>query len=877
LEKFFHLERILITKSIKSLLGRLNPFCTKMMEQAVGACVARTHYEVGIPHLLAQLVEEPSCDFACIVESGRLDLSRLRLAIQEELRSYKTGNSARPVFAPSLLLLLESAWLESSLNLGQTAVRSASLALAFRENPSWAGLSLQDVAMNLRTVPILEEFAKITAKSSENESHSAAVAPSGSAAPVGVAEGSALQRFTVNFTEQARQGKIDPIFGRDDEIRQAIDILSRRRKNNPIFIGEAGVGKTAVVEGLALKIIEGAVPDRLKGVEIMGIDLGLLSAGAGVRGEFENRLKSILREVKESPQPIILFIDEAHTLIGAGGEAGKNDAANLLKPELARGELKCLAATTFSEYRRYFEKDPAMARRFQAVTVAEPTPQAAVVMIRGLRERYEKFHGVVVTHGAVQAACELSHRYIAGRQLPDKAVDLLDTACARVRLEFEAPPARLQSLRQKKLDLDHEIASLEREEAQGRTADSDLLSSLRTRNLELQSEGDLLEVRWNTERGLVEELHKATDSAEQARLRAALLDVQGESPMVHAQVDESVVAMIIEEWTGIPAGNMLKDDAKVLLELESTLNERVIGQSWGVRELAHTIKAAKLQLTKPESPLAVFLLAGPSGVGKTETAKAIADMLFGGERSVVTLNMSEYQDGISVTQLKGASAGYVGYGEGGVLTEGVRKNPYTVVILDEIEKAHKDVLNMFYQVFDQGWLRDGEGRSIDFRNTVIVMTSNLGTDSITRMAMEAETSYLYADYTEAIVPELTAHFQPALLARCKVVPYLPLGADSMLAIAGIKLDKLARRVEAVHGVRLACTERLLRTLVDRCVLVQSGARLIDTVLDRDILPLVSMRLLDSIASGEKATDLVIDADEQGQICCAELRDELAAQ
>lgn len=862
----------MVFKNIRVLLERLNPFCAKIIEQAVGSCVARTHYEVGIAHVLSQLLEDSTGDFACIVQRGSLDLTRMRLAIQNEMRLYQTGNTARPVFSPALLSLLEFAWLESSLNLDQSKIRSVAIALALRDNPSLAGASLQDLAMMLHTISLREQWSQIVANSVESLPHSKEKSASNPGLEP-LADSSALSRFTVNFTEQARQGKIDPIFGREAEIRQAIDVLSRRKKNNPIFIGEAGVGKTAVVEGLALQIVEGNVPDILKGVEILSIDLGLLSAGAGVRGEYENRLKSILREVKESSTSIILFIDEAHTLIGAGGEAGKNDAANLLKPELARGELKCIAATTFSEYTKYFEKDPAMARRFQAITVSEPSPKEATKMLRGLRTKYEQYHGVIVTHGAIHAACELSHRYVTGRQLPDKAVDLLDTACARVKLEQEALPYSLESIRQHILDIQHEILSLERDKAQCLADNTHLIIQLKTQCESLEQECLPLESRWKQEREWIQKMHAETDPVRIQELNCQLAEIQREQPLVHAQVDESVVAMIIEEWTGIPAGNMLKEDAKVLLELESALNQKVIGQPYGIQELSQSIRSAKLQLTKPECPLGVFLLTGPSGVGKTETAKAIANQMFGGEHSVVTLNMSEYQDSISITQLKGASAGYVGYGEGGVLTDGVRKNPYTVVILDEIEKAHKDVLNLFYQVFDQGWLRDGEGRLIDFRNTIIIMTSNLGTSTITDMALDSEHQYIYTDYAEAIIPELTDHFQPALLARCKVIPYLPLGHDSLITIAGIKLQKLSDRVQKAHGISLLCTERLIQTLVQRCTLLQSGARLIDTVMDRDILPMVSMKILEALANGEKCHDLVLDSNDEGQIFCASLENE----
>jgi type VI secretion system protein VasG len=852
----------MVSKDIRKLLTRLNPATARFLEGAVGSCVHRTHYEATPAHLLAQLVEDEHGDVAAILELVNADRSSFRTLLQEELRACKTGNSSRPVFSPALVELLELAWAESSLNLAQDLIRSGAILLASYSILNQFSPELQDYLRTLQPEKIRTEFDKIAQKSAESKSVPAAKSAAGKEG------GSALDKFTIDFTEQARKGKIDPIFGRDGEIRQAIDILSRRRKNNPIFIGEAGVGKTAVVEGLALKIVQGDVPEVLKGVRLLSLDLGLLSAGAGVRGEFESRLKGVIQEVKASPVPVILFIDEAHTLIGAGGEAGKGDAANLLKPELARGEMKCIAATTFSEFRKYLEKDPAIARRFQQVVIPEPDASAAAVMLRGLRERYEDFHKVRISHEAVEAACDLSDRYVPGRQLPDKAVDLLDTAAARVRMGLTTRPARLVALDQEILDIGSELDSLEHDESlKPGVASLVRNGALHERREALKQEVGEIEGRWKTELAKVNEiLDLPADQPSEARRKLwdELAVLQGEKPLVHAYVTRQVLTEVIEEWTGIPAGNMLRDEARLLLELENTLNGRVIGQSWGVRELAQTIRSSRMGLTRPETPKGVFLITGPSGVGKTEVAKAIADLLYGGERSVVTLSMSEYQDAISVTALKGASAGYVGYGDGGTLTEGVRKNPYTVVILDEIEKAHKDVLNMFYQVFDQGVLRDGEGRDINFRNTVVIMTSNLGLDTITRMATDAENQYAYEEYAEAVLPELTAHFQPALLARCKVVPFLPLGTDSLRYIVSLKLDKVARRLADQHGVQLACSAALLDHIVEQCNLVQSGARLLDSLLDRDILPGVSALLLRRIAEGAQGSRIAVGLGEDGR-------------
>lgn len=761
---------------IRSLLSRLSPLCARLLEGAVGLCVREAHYEVGIGHFLSRLLDDEGNDAVCLFDAAGVDRAAMRIAVREELCGCRTGNTSRPHFAPPLLELLERAWLEASLNQSQESVRSAAVLLALAEAPH---LCFPGIPDNFRQLTSLRpRLATVLASSMES-------LPSASVTKNVSDLGTALARFTVDFTAEARKGKFDPVFGRDKEIRQAIDILSRRRKNNPLFLGEAGVGKTAVVEGLALKIAAGEVPSELCGVRILSLDLGLLSAGAGVRGEFENRLKAVVREAKESPEPVILFIDEAHALIGAGGEAGTGDAANLLKPELARGELRCIAATTFSEFRRHLEKDPAIARRFQTVTIPEPTPAEAAMMLQGLCRRYEEFHGVRIPSGSIDAACELSRRYVPSRQLPDKAIDLLDTAAARVRLKHAA----------------------------------------RSRDV---------------------------------------VDGICHQEFVTPEVGPQVLAEVIEEWTGIPTRNLLCDEAATLLSLEESLAGRVIGQPWGIREIATTLRAARMGLTRPETPRGVFLLAGPSGVGKTETAKAIADLLYGGEASMVVLNLSEYQDAISVTQIKGASAGYVGYGDGGVLTEGVRKRPYAVVVLDEVEKAHKDVLNLFYQVFDQGILRDGEGREVSFRDAVILMTSNLGAETILAMAQDPEAVFCYEEYAEAIAPELSTHFQPALLARCKVVPYLPLGREALCGIAKRKLKAVARSVER-HGMTFSVSEALLESLVCRSEHLQSGARRLDAWLDRELLPEISRLLLGRIAEAISAERMVAELDEQGNV------------
>ncbi|HLP43118.1 MAG TPA: type VI secretion system ATPase TssH [Fibrobacteria bacterium] len=886
----------MIANSPKAILEKMNHYTSTLFMGAAGMAGIRTHYTVTASHLLSQALEEGKSDLNYILAYFKINVGLFKTALEQDLKELKMGNTGKPAFDPNLMNLLESSWMEASLNLGQSTIRTAAVVLALKKTRGLTSPGLSDQLALVSAETLIAKFGEITAHSKETAEAPQGTERGADGAPV---EGSALQRFTVNFTEMARQGKVDPIFGRDNEIRMVIDILSRRRKNNPIMVGEAGVGKTAVIEGLALRIAQGQVPDILKKVEIRGLDMGLMAAGAGVRGEFENRLKGVIKEVKSSPVPVILFIDETHTIIGAGGEAGQNDAANLLKPEMARGELKIMGATTLTEFRKYFEKDPAMARRFQMVKVEEPDPETAAIMLRGLRVNYEKFHGVKITYDGIKAACELSHKYIAGRQLPDKAVDLLDTAAARVKMGLTAKPPVLVNLDQAVENLKIEIAALEKDDAAGILEEKEPLEKARARLENAQAEAKDIEAKWSKELDLVKDIIVLQDrlalakegkppagaekgaksaaggspenpealAAEMEAKWDALEGMQGESPMVHAHVGKEVVAAIIGEWTGIPAGNMLKNEAQALLDLEQTINERVVGQEMGVTEIASTLRGAKLGLGNPEAPMGVFLVTGPSGVGKTEVARAISDILFGGEKFVVTINMSEYQDSMSITQLKGASAGYVGYGDGGVLTEGVRKRPYTVVILDEVEKAHKDVLNMFYQVFDKGMLRDGEGRDINFRNTVIIMTSNLGLDTITRLHATGEARHL-DDYREAILQELTDHFAPALLARCKVVPFLPLDSEVLKRIVFLKLMKLGRRLMERHKLAFAVAPEVVRDIVMLCTVAQSGARNIDTIIDQKLMPEISKQLLGHLAENQVHTHLFIGSDGDGRFLCS---------
>ena len=669
-------------------------------------------------------------------------------------------------------------------------------------------------------------------------------------------------------------GELDPVFGREPEIRQVVDILARRRKNNPIIVGEAGVGKTALVEGLAMRIAEGSVPDQLKNVHVLSLDLGALQAGAGVKGEFENRLKGVISEVKASPRPIVLFIDEAHTIIGAGGPQGGGDAANLLKPALARGELRTIAATTWAEFKRYFEKDAALERRFQPVKVDEPSIEGALVMLRGLAERFEEAHGVVVQDEAVRAAVTLSSRYITGRQLPDKAVDLLDTSAARVKVVRAAPPAVLEDTRAELAAVERHLAALERDHKAGLTIDEQAKAAAATRRDDLQKRAAELESRAAGQRTIVlriDALRKEVASGAEGQrplLRAEidkLKAIRHEDLLVHADVDEGLVASIVADWTGIPVGKMVKDDIQGILRTEERLRQRVRGQDPALEVIARELRAARAGLKPTAQPMGVFLLVGPSGVGKTETALGLADLLFGGERFIVTINMSEFQERHTVSRLIGSPPGYVGYGEGGVLTEAVRQRPYSVVLLDEVEKADKEVLNIFYQVFDKGMLADGEGRVVDFKNTVIIMTSNLATDLITRAAPPGGEIPALDDLISMVKPALTAHFKPALLARMTVVPYIPIGPEALLGIVRMKVDNVSKRARESHGIALSVDDAVIEAIAARCREVESGARNVDHILRGSVLPLLSSEILRRMADDQALDAMRLVLDAQGNI------------
>jgi len=888
----------MIELDLRKLFDRLSPFCRRALEGAAGQAVSRGHYEVTIEHLLLALVEAEEHDVPLILAAAGVEPGAVAQSLRRSIEVMRTGNAGRPVFSPLLVSLLSDAWLAASVELGLGRIRSGVLLLAVVAAPGRAaGDDWFDRLRPVQPAELKRRFGEWVAGSREEAVALATGAAPEKAATDAVDPEGMLARFTVNFTAQARAGRIDPVFCRDREIQQMVDILGRRRKNNPICVGDPGVGKTAVVEGLARRIVEGDVPEFLRPVELVGLDLGLLQAGASVKGEFENRLKGVIEEVKASPKPIVLFIDEAHTLVGAGGAAGGSDAANLLKPALARGELRTVAATTWSEYKKYFEKDPALARRFQLVKLDEPSPEEAAVILRGLREAYEKSHGVYIRDDAVAAAATLSARYISGRQLPDKAVDVLDTAAARVKLSLGSRPAVLVACLQGAAALRRERDALARDAATGRLGDGARLAEIDARIEGLTAEAAEIEARWTAERTLVDRVlalrghgDKTADAADtaitveaaetdagepvvpavdgeaaRAELAAALAElaaVQGRSPLVHYEVTPDAVGEVIADWTGIAVGRMVRDEAASLLTLADDIRRRIKGQDHAVAALEESLKAAKAGIQDPNQPMGVFLFVGPSGVGKTELAIALADLLFGGERFLVTINMSEFQERHTVSKLVGSPPGYVGYGEGGVLTEAVRQRPYSVVLLDEVEKADLEVMNLFYQVFDKGMLSDGEGRVVDFRNTVVILTSNLATDIMTDLGM-ADVPPSADEVTAAIRPVLSRHFKPALLARMQVVPFFPLKRAELGAIARLKLDRVARRIAESHKIACRYDEAVVAAIVARAGEVESGARAIDQIIRRTLLPAIATEILSRMVDGGALGDLAVTVGPDG--------------
>ncbi len=890
----------MININLSSLIQRLHPIAKVALEDAAALAVSEKANEVQIEHYLLSLLERPNSDFDVLLSHFDCSENLLRQSVRSTLDTNAKGNGSKPVFSALLIEWLQESWLVSSLDLSETQIRSGALLLTLVSNPLRYGQhGYASILEAVNPDSLKRNFAELT-------SHSIEAQVATSEKTQAREDGSALSKFTTDFTGKARKGEIDPVFCRDQEIRQIVDILARRRKNNPIAVGEPGVGKTAVVEGLALKIVQGDVPDNLKGVELYGLDMGLLQAGASVKGEFEKRLNAVLDEVKNSPTPIILFIDEAHTLVGGGNQAGGSDAANLLKPALARGEVKTIAATTWSEYKKYFEKDPALARRFQLVKLDEPSPEQAALIIRGLRPAYEKSHNVYVRDDAITAAAALSARYISGRQLPDKAIDVLDTACARVNISLNAIPASVETLQQELAAQQRELEALERDALQ-QTGDKHSLANIPDLKLAMETTKEELaeqEAQWHKEKEQIQEmialrsrLHElvfgetneeelvADEDSEQEQdvspyaemdeeaVRIAIsgcqeqLDViRNGNPLVHFEVGPDEVSHVISDWTGIPMGKMLQDEAETTLKLKESLTQSIKGQEYAIDALSEGIQTAKAGLGNPDAPTGVFLLVGPSGVGKTETARAIADQMFGGERFMTTINMSEFQEKHTVSRLIGSPPGYVGYGEGGMLTEAVRQRPYSVVLLDEVEKADPEVLNLFYQVFDKGTLNDGEGRTIDFKNTLIIMTSNLATheiESLVHQSKDIDANII----AEAIRATLNQHFKPALLARMSVLPFVPLSDEAMTEIIHHKLNKVSQRLQSHHKLSLSYEDSLVEFVLGNCRLAETGARNIDAVINRQLLPQLSTQLLVH-DKDDSHTQIEVSVDEQGTLTYA---------
>ena len=880
--------------NLRSLIGKLTPGTRAATEAAAGLCLARTHYNVEIEHYLIKLLDTTDGDFAAIAKHAEIDKSRLAADLTRAIDRFKTGNGRTPGFSPDLLEVLKQAWVIATIEFGASQIRTGFTVLSLIGTDRLAPI-VREISRELQKISaedLRKNFHKIVQGSKEDE-QPAPLQNNGTEAAARIAGGKTphLDQYTVNLTENARGGKIDPVLGRDFEIRQVVDILTRRRQNNPILVGEAGVGKTAIVEGFALRIIQGDVPPVLKNVTVRTLDLALLQAGAGVKGEFENRLKSLINEVKSSPAPIVVFIDEAHTMIGAGGQSGQNDAANLLKPALARGELRTIAATTWSEYKKYFEKDPALTRRFQVIKVEEPNEDTCMIMLRGVVPALEKHHKVRILDEGLESAVRLSHRYLPDRQLPDKAISVMDTACARLALGHNATPPSIEYATRTLDDLALQTRVLERESRLGANH-AERLAGIAQQRSETESSLAELRARWDKEKDLVSRIREIRVSLEDPQPAAAsggtsaqvavqsaidtdalrneltalnvdLDTVQGETPMMRVAVDAQIVGEVISGWTGIPVGKMLKDEIATILSLESHLGERVIGQGHALEAISRRIRTAKARLDDPGKPVGVFLLVGPSGVGKTETALALSDLFYGGERNLITINMSEFQEAHTVSTLKGSPPGYVGYGEGGVLTEAVRRRPYSVVLLDEVEKAHPDVLELFFQVFDKGHMEDGEGREIDFKNTIIILTSNTGTASIMKYCANRQDTFNWEELVAVLKPELNQTFKPAFLGRLVTIPYFPIRDEALKKIINLKLAKIQRRLNQTHHVQLSFSDEFVDEVANRCTEVESGARNVDNILTNTLLPEISKLILGRIAEGQKLESIQVGIGEKG--------------
>lgn len=868
--------------SRKALFGKLNPLLFKSMEGATVFCKLRGNPYVELVHWLHQILQENDSDLLRITRHFEIDAGQLSADIVKALDRLPRGASAISDFSDQIEAAIERGWVYATLMFGESQIRSAYLLCGIvRTRQLHNELRSISREFDKLSEPALSDtFAKLLPLSPEAQLKAAD--GSGLQGSPGEASGAmpgserqdALQKYTVDLTERAKKGELDPVTGRDEEVRQMIDILMRRRQNNPILVGEAGVGKTAVVEGLAQRIVADDVPPPLKGVQLRVMDVGLLQAGASMKGEFENRLRSLLDEVQASTTPIILFIDEVHTLIGAGGQAGTGDAANLLKPALARGVLRTIGATTWAEYKKYIEKDPALTRRFQLVQIHEPDVAKATDMLRGVAAHLERHHKVRIGDDAVTAAVSLSHRYIPSRQLPDKAVSLLDTACSRVAIALNATPAQLETVTNRLAALQVELDVVQREVKLG-VPHEERVAELKIEIERLSAEQGTLQARFVEESTAVQRIvtaeqalilaEKSTDGDSAAsvkelqQLRTTLHQLQGEKPLLQAIVDASVVATVVAEWTGIPVGRMVHDQVHAVLKLADTLEKRVIGQRHGLEAIAKRVQTSRAQLDDPNKPVGVFMLAGPSGVGKTETALTLAEALYGGEQNLITINMSEFQEAHTVSTLKGAPPGYVGYGEGGVLTEAVRRRPYSVVLLDEIEKAHPDVHEIFFQVFDKGWMEDGEGRYIDFKNTIIILTSNVGSDLIANMCKDPEMAPDVDALSKALRPALLEKFPAALLGRIVVVPYYPISETMLDQVIRMHLQRIQTRVLERHKAELQVDESAVTLIRSRCIEVESGARMVDAILTQNLLPKIAMNFLQCAAEGRSITSISVSA------------------
>ena len=872
----------MIRVELPALIGRLNDISRQALEASAALCISRQGAEITPAHLLFKLLETPFSDVRQILEHTGINHQQLQPVVGDSLNGEPQTAEPYPSFSPLLVELMQDAWLLASTELGHTELRSGAVFLALLMNADrYLMPRVAQALVDINREQLRKQFDRVTEGSVERPQ----LTESGGARPAVEADMDPLKRYATDFTKLAREDKLDPVVCRDAEIDQMIDILCRRRKNNPIVVGDAGVGKSAVVEGLALRIVNGDVPDRLKNVELWTLDMGALQAGASVKGEFEKRLKGVIEAVKGSATPIILFIDEAHTLIGAGNSEGGSDAANLLKPALARGELRTIAATTWREYKKYFEKDPALSRRFQPVALDEPTPGEAVHILRGLRTVYEKAHQVLIADSALKAAAEMSARYLAGRQLPDKAIDVLDTACARVSLNLSTPPRRLSHVRSELHQLAMEQELLSREHTLGQNVDAEREQALEQKIADLTAESSALEQSWNDQRELVARLveireqllvgdverETADDVAvelaesdheerpdlksEAAAIEQELAELQADEPLVHARVDARQVAEVIADWTGIPVNRMTTDELEKITHLPAYLQAHIKGQDTAIDCLHQHLLTARADLRRPGRPMGAFLLVGPSGVGKTETVVQLAELLYGGRQFLTTINMSEYQEKHTVSRLIGSPPGYVGFGEGGILTEAIRQKPYSVVLLDEVEKAHPEVLNLFYQAFDKGELADGEGRLIDCKNVVFFLTSNLGFQTIVNHAEEPE------KIEEALYPELANFFKPALLARMEVVPYLPLGEDTLNRIVEDKLQRLADQIQARYHTEVELEDGLVESIRSRATRSENGARMLESIIEGELLPPVSLALLEKLAAREPVTKVTLGVTE----------------